>query len=519
MGAGSVRQASQHLAGDLDAIVLAALRKEPARRYGSADALARDIHAYLDGMPVTARPDGVGYRLGKFVRRRRIELAAGGIAVAALVGGIVVSRARAQEAERERLRAEEITDFLTNMLIAANPSELGREVTMREVMDSAAVRADSLRDRPALEIEIRNVIAGTYLGLGSYDEALAEYQKALDAARRSEPVAGRRTAMAMSQLSTGHEYIGDYGTADSLFGLAQQLMDRVGYRDKGEEREWLEHRGRLLGRLGNFADAIPLLQRALTIHLEIEPENDSASAYFYNNLAVAVGEVGDQAGADTLFRTALDLERKAVGERHPLYASSLSAYSTVLERLGRLEAADTAMRKVLDIRRQLLGEDHPDYAWTMFNYADFLVKLERHAEAAEWSRKVLALRGRTLDDAHPAISTAMQVLGRAMAGLDSLDQAERLMRESLALRREHFPPGHWAIASSVSHLGVVIGQAGRYAEAERLLLESEAELLEKRGEMAQPVRDARQRLVDLYHAWGRPQQAAAWQEKLDAPEP
>ena len=519
LGAGSARQASHRIAGDLDAIVLAALRKEPERRYGSADQLARDLRAFLDGMPVTARPDGMGYRLGKFVRRRRIELAAGGVAVAALVGGIVVSRARAQEAERERTRAVEITAFLTNMLIAANPSELGREVTMREVMDSAAVRADALRDRPALEIEIRTVIAGTYLGLGSYDEALAEYQKALDAARRSEPVPGRATALALSQLSTGHEYLGDYGTADSLFAEAQQLMDRAGYRDRGEEREWMEHRGRLLGRLGKFAESIPLLRRALALHLEVEPENDSATAYYTNNLAVAVGEVGDQAEADTLFRTTLALERKAVGELHPLYAASLSAYSTVLHRMGRIEAADTAMRSVLDIRRQLLGEDHPDYAWTMFNYADFLVGMDRHAEAAEWSRKVLALRGRTLDDAHPAVSTAMQVLGRAMAGLDSLEQAERLLRESLALRQEHFPPGHWVIASSVSHLGVVIGRAGRYAEAEKLLLDSEAELLEKRGAKAQPVRDARQRLVDLYLAWGRPQQAAAWQEKLDAPTP
>src|SRR5690606_30704489 len=126
------------------------------------------------------------------------------------------------------------------MLSAVDPSQLGREVTMREVLDSAAVRANTLHDRPALEIEIRNVIAATYLSLGEYDPAIVEYEKALDAARRSEPVPGRTVAHAMSQLSTGLEYLGDYGAADSIFGEAQQMMNRLGYRNIGEEREWLE---------------------------------------------------------------------------------------------------------------------------------------------------------------------------------------------------------------------------------------------------------------------------------------
>jgi hypothetical protein len=96
-----------------------------------------------------------------------------------------------------------------------------------------------------------------------------------------------------------------------------------------------------------------------------------------------------------------------------------------------------------------------------------------------------------------------------------MPQAEALMRESLALRRASFPAGHWLIASSVSHLGAIVGRAGRFAEAESLLIGSEAELLELRGPMAQPVKDTRQRLVDLYRAWNKPTEAAVWQARLD----
>jgi serine/threonine-protein kinase len=507
----------RRLRGDLDAIVLTALRKEPERRFGSADRLARDIALHLLGHPVTARPDALSYRAGKFIRRRKVELVAGTLVIGSLLGGTWAVRHQAIQAADERDRATEVTEFLGTMLSAVDPSQLGREVTMREVLDSAAVRAGTLTNRPLLEMEVRHVIGATYLALGDFDKAMTEYRSALEAARRAEPNGGRRLAMALSQLATGHEYNGEYVQADSVFREAQELMDRFGYTDQGEEREWVEHRGRVLARLGDYAGAVPLFARALALHQIVEPANDSAEAYYYHNLALATGEVGDNAGADSLFRAALALERSALGETHPMYASSLSSYSTILERLGKMDAADTMMREVLRIRGQVLGEDHPDYAWTMFNYADFLIKVGRFREAAEWSRRVLALRGRTLDDAHPAVSTAMQVLGRALAGLDSLPEAEALLRQSLALREEHYP-GHWLVPSSVSHLGAIVGLS-RFAEAESLLIAGERDLLAARGAAAQPVKDARQRLVDLYTAWQRPDDAARWKARLESEAP
>jgi serine/threonine protein kinase/tetratricopeptide (TPR) repeat protein len=515
VGERSFAKARRQLVGDVDAIVLNALRKEPERRYGSAEQFARDIALHLSGMPVTARPDGLGYRIGKLIRRRKVELIGASFAVVSLLGGSVASTLYARKAAEERDRVREVTSFLSSMLSAVDPSQLGREVTMREVLDSAAVRADSLAGRPLLEREIRDVIAGTYLALGAYDQALEEYRKGLAAARRAESVPGHQVAQGLSQLSIGYEYIGDYAIADSIFSQALLFKERLGYRSKLERLEWMEHRGRLLGRLGRFDEAIPYVREALALHLDVAPRNDSANAYYYHNLAVLVGEIGNQDEADSLFRTALELERSAVGEVHPLYAASLSAYSTVLERLGRFDAVDSTMREVLRIRAQMLGEEHPDYAWSMFNYADFLVNDGRPAEAAMWARRVLALRGRTLDDTHPAVSTGMQVLGRALAGLDSLDQAEALMRESLKVREDNFPPGHWVIASSVSHLGAVIARRGRFAEAESLLVTSERRLVELRGEEAPPVRDARKRLVMLYEEWNRPDEAARWRALLE----
>jgi serine/threonine protein kinase/Tfp pilus assembly protein PilF len=518
LGTGSARQAAQRLAGDLDAIVLTALRKEPERRYGSADQLARDLRAYLDGMPVTARPDGVSYRLGKFIRRRRIELAAGGVAVAALLGGIVVSRAKAQEAERERNRAQDITAFLTDMLIAPDPSALGRDVTMREVLDSAAVQADSLHDRPALEREIRGVIGGTYIALGEYARAIVEFEKALAAARREAPES-RVVASATARLAGAHEQAGDYPAADSLLDQALAMLDRLGTRADAETVDWLDQRGRVLARLGQFRESEPLFRRAVQLLAAAEPRNDSATGAAWHNLAMVTSEIGQNDSSDAYFRRALDLERGVLGADHPLVLSTRVAHATVLQRLGRIEEAMRTFEEVIEARRRVLGADHPDYAWSLFNYADFLLLVGRNVEAAERARDVLALRGRSLPETHLAVSTSMQVLGRALSRLDSLDAAEHWLRESLRLRTATLPAGHWILASSRSVLGEHFTNARRFGDAEAWLLDAERELVELRGDEAQPVRDTRQRLVDLYVAWGKPQQAAAWREKLDAPTP
>jgi len=94
------------LVGDLDSIVMLALRKEPAKRYASVDPLRADIDRYLDGHPVTARGSSVGYHFAKFVGRHRASSAVAALFVLALVGGIVATTQQMRIAEKERARAE-----------------------------------------------------------------------------------------------------------------------------------------------------------------------------------------------------------------------------------------------------------------------------------------------------------------------------------------------------------------------------------------------------------------------------
>ena len=100
-------QLKRILRGDLDTIVLLAMRKEPEWRYASAEQFADDLHRYLEGLPVRAHRDSVGYRLNKFVRRHAIAVGTGVLLILLLVAGVVGTTTGLIMARRERDRAAE----------------------------------------------------------------------------------------------------------------------------------------------------------------------------------------------------------------------------------------------------------------------------------------------------------------------------------------------------------------------------------------------------------------------------
>ena len=512
----NLARARDRLAGDLDAIVLQSLRKEPERRYGSAADLSADLLRHLTGLPVLARPDSVPYRFGRLVRRHRAAAAAAILALTSLVGGTVVSVRQARVAEAERDRATQVTEFLTTMLGAASPEAFGREVQVREVLDSASVRARELADRPQLEAEIRTVIGGTYVALGEFALAESEYRTALARHEGVAPRGSRATGFALSRLSSVLEFQGRYAEADSVLREAGEMFARHDPKETATA-DFYELRARLQTRLGHLEEAAGLLRMALQIEQRKDPVDDSSISTVYGNLGVVVSELGRHVEAESLLQAGVAAARRAYGDVHPDVAAILSPLATVQEYAGKPAAADSTYRATIAMREELLGPDHPDLAWTMFNYADHLVRVGRHTEGAEWARKVLAFRGRSLTDAHPAVSTSMAVLGRALGSLGELAEAEGWLRESWRIRQEQFPSGHWLIASSEKVLGEHLILQGRYPAAETHLLRSEQALTAARGEGAEIVRDVRNSLVRLYTAWNKPDRVAAWQARLGAP--
>ena len=182
------------LRGDLDTIVMKALRKEPDRRYDSAEQLAGDLRRFLGGHPVSAHPDRWTYRAGKFVRRHRGGVAAAAVIVLLLIGyGVTITwhsqrtQAALDRAQREAQQSEQVTDFLVGLFERAEPyqaagpaARLGDTLTTRELLDQGAARARrELSDQPEVQATMMHTLGRIYRQRGHHDEAASLLDDAL----------------------------------------------------------------------------------------------------------------------------------------------------------------------------------------------------------------------------------------------------------------------------------------------------------------------------------------------------
>jgi serine/threonine-protein kinase len=167
------------VSGDLDAIVLKALSKEPAARYASAWEMVQDIRRYLSGHPVLARPQTAAYRARRFVRRHGIETSAALGIFLSLVAGTVLALVQARRAHAERDRAEfasreteAVNTFLLQLFEASDPSEArGDTLTARELVQRAAARVDRFRGDPVEQARLLEVTGRLNQSLGQYEPA------------------------------------------------------------------------------------------------------------------------------------------------------------------------------------------------------------------------------------------------------------------------------------------------------------------------------------------------------------
>jgi serine/threonine-protein kinase len=509
-------------AGDLGLIVLTAIRKEPARRYGAANELDEDLRRYLEGLPVSAHADSVGYRAAKFVRRHKAGVAASAIVALSLVGGLIgVSRqARIAAAERDRAsleadKARRISAVLEQMLRAADPEEDGRDVKVASVLDEASKRASTeLAHQPDVRAAIHAAIGNTYYSLGLITEAKAQLLEALPLFESQYGADAPETATARVNLA--HVYLeeSDYDRAGALLTRTLTALDAA--RARGQARDDREVRARVVNGLGLLAsrrgatgEAERHYREAYTISRTLYGDNDLRVAELTNNLAVIAQGRADLDEAERLYREALRIARAIKGDRHPDVATATGSLAGVLHSQRRLPEARALYEQALALRLELLGEQHPAVTFTEFNLGELLNDQGEHRAALQLLERLLARRGTSLPERHPMVPAALVSAGRARLGLGDTRGAERVMREGLAIRRAILPASHWLIASTESTLGECVMAAGRLREAEALLDSSYRRLLADRGPAHERTRDARRRLARLYDTTGRAQLAAA----------
>jgi eukaryotic-like serine/threonine-protein kinase len=503
----------RRLRGDLDAIVLTALRKDPARRYPGAGAMAEDLRRHLQGLPVGARRDSRGYRARKFVLRHRLATGAAALVLLSILGGGAGTLWQARVARREAAKERAVRDFLVSVFQVAAPSEsLGEKITARELLDRGAERIDrELAGQPEIQAELLGVVGNIYQELGMYDQAATlldravrmkfalfgesseetasalerwgaalwlkgEYREALDPLRRSLEVRRRilarndpRTGETLSTLAAVHASLGEREKAVALHREALEI-DRSarGHQSLAVATD-LYNLGLNLLEMGKPDEAESLMRQSLEIRRKLLPPGHPDAATALNGLALAAERKGDYRQAEELYRESLAIRRKVLGPEHPLTAESLNNLETLLDSSGNYAAAIPLAREALEIRRRTLGEDHDDVAASLNNLAVLSFRTEDYDSAEKAFREALEIWTRKLGPEHENVASAMNNLGMVLEMKGEPGKAEPLIRRALELRRKSPGEESPAVAQSLRNLGVVLADQGRSLEAEKEL--------------------------------------------------
>lgn len=432
---GSPKKLSRRLRGDLDNIILMALRREPELRYGTVEQLAEDIRRHLAHQPVTARAPTIGYRAASFIVRHTFAVAATALIAAALIGGIVMTAREARIAEHQRARAEQ------------------RFADVRHLADTLIFDIhDSIRDLPGAG-RSRQLLIGTAL----------HYLDGLSQEASGDPGLQRELAAAYLRLgdlqgrareANQGDYAGALASFDRAFALLQAGLARAP-RDLDLQRDLIVASGKLSDLMWSQSDGTGALayseqtverSRRLT---EEAPENRSFR-YFY---ATSLLDHGYK-----LFKIRGNLAGAAV-EMHDSIA--------MLESLHASDPDDRRAARTLTLGYGRIGE------LLEFRHDDQAAMVESEKEL----RLVQSLTRAAPDNTDLAHLQAFaeQDLADALAARGQLDEAAQHDQAALAAFRSlsaadpRIPEYHWDAAQALSRLAALAGRRGQPRSAIALL--------------------------------------------------
>jgi serine/threonine protein kinase len=446
IGDSSSEKSHRDLRGDLDNIVLMALRKEPSRRYSSTEHLAADIQRHLDHLPVLARKDTASYRLSKFVGRHKLGVMASAVVAISIVSGLAialheahVARVQAELAREQRQRAErrfnDVRKLANSLMFEIHDSirDLPGATTARTLLVKRALEyLDSLSHEASGDAALQQELAAAYdrvgdvLGYdgaankGDFAGAVENYNKAL-AIRESAAATNPNNVQIQSDLINNYfrlsfalQSTGDYDQALSDLHKAVPVAQKLASGNNDPKfQDWLAgihwQSGNLLSKKANYAAALEEYRAGTAIRepLALTP---NASASLRTHLAADYNGAGHMLWRMRQTEQALDMSKKSARILEELSGASpnnatlreylgetYSLMQTVLKERGDPDGSMEYGQKAHEIFKKLVAGDPTNslatdnLGFTGLQIAEVLITRGRITEAQTYIKHAMNL--------------------------------------------------------------------------------------------------------------------------------
>jgi serine/threonine protein kinase/tetratricopeptide (TPR) repeat protein len=438
------RKLVRRIRGDLDRIVLTALREEPERRYTSAGQFGEEIERFLGGHAVLAQPDTMRYRARKFVGRNRLATTAATVLVFCITAfGIVAglqARALAEQgrvARLERDKAEQVVGVLVDLFATTNPAVRpdGDRMSIREFLAGAEGRALSqLSGAPLVRAKLKQVFGLIHYERGEYSPAREALEEALAEQRR---LVGPDHPDALESLHALGKVVYDAADGSQAGGLLQESLarHRLVYGDEHEKTARALFALAPVAASTDVKAAEALLTQALEIRRRVLAGNDPELAMNLGALAEHHQQRGELERSRELYRQALAIFRDPSERHHPRAIKLMNDYAALLGTLKAPAEAEALQREAMAIGQQVLGPGTLTVANLTNNLAVTLTSLGRHADAERAFREAFEQHLALLGENHWRVRNIARNIGRILALQERFDEALPWMDRAIAIGR------------------------------------------------------------------------------------
>ncbi|HEV8581870.1 MAG TPA: serine/threonine-protein kinase [Thermoanaerobaculia bacterium] len=427
----------RRLRGDLDSIVGVACRKEPERRYRSAEAMAEDVERHLRGLPVEARRHSVRYRTGRWLTRYRWPVAAAGLLLALLLAYTITVTTQAARLRHQIETTEQLSRFLASLQAEANPRSGGPARTRRLLEGRGQSLVATLRKEPAIRSELQTVIGKVYNALGLYPQAIDHLSAALATRRDLFGSEDPRTMATAFWLARTHHFAGHYVQAGNLYREQLAWRKRRFAPDSAEVTQSEDNLACLLHSRGEWEQA-ELQLRDVLRRRERSLGDSEAVGTTRTNLADLLLDRGRVEEAEAEYRRALSTFRNELGATNPVTTLAQAGLGHALALQGRFDLAEPEIQGALTVRRLSYGDRHPLIAESLRQLGLLRARQGWMAEAERLLRQAFEMHASLYDN--PYVSRAEAEWASVLLDLGEADAAVRHASAALErLKREGLP--------------------------------------------------------------------------------
>ncbi len=461
------------LKGDLDAIILKALRKEPDERYDTIGELLLDIDAFLQKKPVRARSDSIRYRTNKFCRRHKTGIVAA-ITFLITLGTIVTyfGLRLAEErdiAQQEAQKAQQAKNFMLDIFEVNNPAIVQFENEGIEAGKLLAkgikVAEEKLSDQPDIYIEVLQELGFTLTGLNAFKEAQEAYNKALQKSLQHNGLIHPQTSQLYRHLADFNNKDGKLDTAEVLINQAISIDKRVYGEFHSELAKDYHIYGKILRNTGDYLDAKKYLQKAERLYLESGQETSTSRFVNLFDLGMTLTNLGDYDKAETLLLRVLKREQKLYKEPHIHIAATKQQLGNLYKARGNHQKAESFLLEALDMQRTLLGDTHSFHIGLLQDLTGVELAQNKLESAEKYAKEAVRISRELYGEDNTSTLRSLDAMALVKTKKGLIEEAKPIYRKVIRKKRQLFGNDSASLAVALYNYGLLLHENSEHEEA------------------------------------------------------